>query len=216
MKIPPFEVLIGIVPKAQLTPVQNETLLGARKEQLTMTRKKAYNAILYSQMMMIKDTTFITHHKGDQVWLDTKNLKTTHPTHKLQAKRYGPFKVINVLSHVAYQLQLPNTWKIHNVFHTSYLSPYKETVEHGPNFLQPPSNLIEGQPEWEVEAIIGMCHFGPRRKKQYHIHWKGYSNAEDTWEPKENVHAPELIAQYHRSQEMNIRAMRMETKSSMI
>jgi hypothetical protein len=44
------------------------------------------------------------HHKGDQVWLDAKNLKTTHPTHKLWAKRYGPFKVINVLSHVAYQL----------------------------------------------------------------------------------------------------------------
>jgi hypothetical protein len=82
-KIPPFEVLIGIVPKAQLTPVQNETPLRARKEQLKMIHKRAYDAILHSQMMMIKDTTFIMHHKGDQVWLDAKNLKTTHPTHKL-------------------------------------------------------------------------------------------------------------------------------------
>jgi hypothetical protein len=104
IKIPPFEVLIGIVPKAQLTPVQNKTPLGARKEQLTMIRKRAYDAILHSQMMMIKDTTFIMHHKGDQVWLDAKNLKTTHPTHKLQAKRYGTFKVIDILSHVAYHL----------------------------------------------------------------------------------------------------------------
>jgi hypothetical protein len=64
MKIPPFEVLIGIVPKAQLTPVQNETPLGARKEQLTMTHKRAYDTILHSQMIMIKDTTFIMHHKG--------------------------------------------------------------------------------------------------------------------------------------------------------
>jgi hypothetical protein len=57
------------------------------------------------------------------------------------------------------------TWKVHNVFYASYLSPYKETVEHGPNFLEPPPNLIEGQPEWEVEAIVGMCHFGPKKKK---------------------------------------------------
>jgi hypothetical protein len=82
-KIPPSEVLIGIVPKAQLTPIQNKTPLGARKEQLKMTHKRAYDAILHSQIMMIKDITFITHHKGDQVWLNAKNLKITHPTHKL-------------------------------------------------------------------------------------------------------------------------------------
>jgi hypothetical protein len=215
-KIPPFEALIRVVPKAQLTLIQNETPVWARKEQLITICKKAHNAILHSQMMMIKDTTFVTHCKGDQVWLDAKNLKMTHSTHKLWAKRYGSFKVNNVLSHVVYQLQLPKTWKIHNVFHASYLSPYKETVEHGPNFLEPPSDLIKGQPEWEVEAIIGMHHFGPKRKKQYHVHWKGYSNAKDTWEPEENIHAPELITQYHKSQEMNIRATKMETKTSMI
>jgi hypothetical protein len=59
------------------------------------------------------------------------------------------------------------TWKIHNVFHAFYLSLYKETVEHGPNFLEPPPDLIKGQPKLEVEAIVGMCHFGPKKKKQY-------------------------------------------------
>jgi hypothetical protein len=98
-------------------------------------------------MMMINDTTFVTHHKGDQVWLNTKNLKMTHPTHKLRAKQYGLFKITKVVSHMVYQLQLPKTWKIHNVFHTSYLFPYKETVKHGPNFLKPPPDLIEGQPK---------------------------------------------------------------------
>jgi hypothetical protein len=117
---------------------------------------------------------------------------------------------------VAYQLQLPKTWKIHNVFHTSYLSPYKETVEHGPNFLEPSPDLIKGQPEWEVKAIIGMHHFGPKKKKQYQVHWKGYSNAEDTWESEENIHAPELMVQYQRSQENNIRTLTMETRSNMI
>jgi hypothetical protein len=110
-------------------------------------------------MLMTKDTAFRPYKEGDQIWLDGKNLKTTHPTHKLRAKRYGPFKVLKALSHVAYQLQLPQKWKIHNVFHASYLSPYKETMEHGPNFLEPPPNIVDGQPEWEVDTIVGMCLF---------------------------------------------------------
>jgi hypothetical protein len=89
-------------------------------------------------------------------------------------------------------------------------------VEHGPNFLEPPPDLIEGQPKWEVEAIVGMRHFGPKKKKQYRVHWKGYSNTEDTWEPEDNIHAPELMVQYQRSQENNIRTSTMETKSDMI
>jgi hypothetical protein len=148
-------------------------------------------------MLMTKDVSYVGYQKGNKVWLDTRNLKTTHLTHKLQAKRYGPFKVINAISHVAYQLQLPKSWKIHNVFHALYLSPYKETKEHGPNFVEPPPNIIDGELEWEVEVIIGMHHYGPKKKKQYQVCWKGYSNAHDTWEPKENLNAPALLAQYH-------------------
>ena len=166
-------------------------------------------------MMMTRDTSFKGYQKGDKVWLDAKNLKTTHPTHKLRAKRYGPFKVSDVISHVAYQLQIPPSWKIHNIFHTSYLSPYKETREYGPNFLEPPPDIIGGEPEWEVEAIIGMRHFGQKRKKQYCIRWKGYSEAHDTWEPEDNIHAPELIAQYHQGQGMHIRATGLKVTSHM-
>jgi len=95
---------------------------------------------------------------------------------------------------VVYRLQLPKSWRIHNVFHTSYLSPYKETKEHGPNFVEPLPDIIDGEPEWEVEAIIGMHHHGPKKKKQYQVRWKGYSNAHDTWEPEENLNAPALLA----------------------
>ena len=126
---------------------------------------------------MIKDTTFTSYREGDLVWLDAKNLKTTHPTHKLRAKRYRPFKIIAALSHVAYQLRLPPSWKIHNIFHALYLSRYRETKEHGPNYLEPPPDIIEGQPEWEVEGIVGMRLHGRKREKQYRIHWKGYSDA---------------------------------------
>ncbi len=116
---------------------------------------------------------------------------------------------------MAYQLKLPGTWKIHNVFHASYLSPYRETPEHGPNYLEPPPDIIEGQPEWEIEAIVGMCLFGQKREKQYRVHWKGYSNAHDTWEPEQNIHTPELLAEYHCDQTVHIKAMRIEAKRDM-
>ncbi len=95
-----------------------------------------------------------------------------------------------------YQLKLPPSWKIHNTFHTTYLSPFKETQEHGPNFLEPPPEIIEGQEEWEVEKIVNRRFFGKKKTKQYLVKWKGYSDAHNTWEPEENIFANELIQQY--------------------
>ena len=78
--------------------------------------------------------------------------------------------VKKALSHIAYQIILPPSWKIHNIFHANYLLPYKETIEHGPNFPEPLSNIIEGQLEWKVDSIVIMHLFGPKRQKQYHVY----------------------------------------------
>ena len=75
-------------------------------------------------------------------------------TPKLAPKWYGPFEVAAQISKVAYKLKLPPNWKIHDVFHASLLTPYKKTEQHGPNFLEPPPEIIEGEPEWEVDQII--------------------------------------------------------------
>jgi hypothetical protein len=90
-----------------------------------------------------------------KVWLEGTNLQLpSNLTPKLAPKQYGPFKVAAQISKVAYKLRLPPSWKIHDVFHASLLTPYKETSQHGPNFLEPPSDIIEGEPEWEVKKII--------------------------------------------------------------
>ncbi len=171
-----------------------------RVTELTLARKRAYKAILQSQMLMTLDQPFKMYKEGDQVWLEAKNLKTMHPSHKLRARRYGPFTVTKVLSHVTCQLELPWSWKIHDVFHMSYLSPFKETKEHGINFLEPPPDIVEGQPEWKVEEIIDTRLFGKNKKRQYRVRWKGYLQAHDTWEPEENVFAEELIQRFKEKQ----------------
>jgi hypothetical protein len=115
-------------------------------------------------------------------------------------------------------LELPPTWKIHNVFHASYLSLFKETTKYGPNFLEPPPEMVDGEPKWEVEQIVGMCLFGPKKIKQYQIRWKGYSPAHDTWEPARDVHAPKLIQQFldrsNIEQGMSIRTIRVKAEDN--
>ena len=102
---------------------------------------------------------------GEQVWLEGTNLKLpVNLTSKLSPRQYGPFKVVTIISPVAYQIELPPQWKIYNIFHVSLLTAYKETEQHGPNFVEPPPDIIEGEPEWEVKQILAVRHF--RRTKK--------------------------------------------------
>jgi hypothetical protein len=141
---------------------------------------------------------------GDQVWLEAKNLALPYQTCKLAPRCYGPFTITKQVLPVAYQLSLPPAWTIHDVFHALLLTPYHETVEHGANHNPPSPEVIEGKVEYEVEAIMGHCLFGKRRKLQYLIRWKGYSIADDTWELVDQVFAPQLIDAYHRKHLKNI------------
>ena len=77
-------------------------------------------------------------------------------------------------------MKLPETWRIHNVFHAVLLRPYIENETHGNNFLKPPPELLQGEEVYEVETILK--HWKRGRGYQYHIKWKGYPISEATWE----------------------------------
>ena len=67
---------------------------------------------------------------------------------------------------------------------------------HGPNFVEPPPEIIDREPEWEVEQILVQRQYGRRKEKQYRVRWRGYSEAHDSWEPVQNIHAPELVQEF--------------------
>ena len=140
---------------------------------------------------------------GDKVWLKGRNLTTTHPTAKLAPRHYGPFPITRVISRTSYQLALPPQWKIHNVFHATLLTPYKETTLNGSRNQEPAPELINGQPEWEVEQILRVRRY--QRQVQYLIRWKGFSEAHDSWEPASNVHADELVKEFYKRHPKAIR-----------
>ena len=99
-------------------------------------------------------STFSPWKVGDKVWLEATNLRLQYPSKKLTPQHLGPFKISQVLSPIVYRLRLPPTWKVHNVFHASLLSPYKQTDTHGPSFSTLPPDLIRSEEEYEVEAIV--------------------------------------------------------------
>ena len=92
---------------------------------------------------------------------------------------------MQVISSVAFWLKLPKQWKIHDMFHASLLLFDRKTPEHGPNFPQPPLELIGTEEKYKIGKIIN--HQGTATKKQYLIHWTGYSNAEQTWKLELNL-----------------------------
>jgi Chromo (CHRromatin Organisation MOdifier) domain len=146
--------------------------------------------------------------------LDGTNITTSHPLAKLEPKRYGPFLVTKIVNDVVFKLKLPYQWlkcKVHLVFHASLLSPYKETEEHGPNFLEPPPEVIEGTEEYKVEAILGDKTI--RKKRHYLIKWKGYADAHNSWEPDDQVHVDDLVREYNNKKKRarGIRLRRMRT-----
>ena len=154
---------------------------------------------------------------GEWVWLEAKYLALPYASAKLAPKHHGPFQITKEVSLVAYQLTLPRAWTIHNVFHSSLLTPYKETPEHGAQFQHPPLELIGNEEEYEVEQIINHQHHGRQCQLQYLIHWKGYSAADDTWEHTDQVHADDLVRSYHtryaKEEERNKSQRRMRIKA---
>jgi hypothetical protein len=66
----------------------------------------------------------------------------------------GTFKINKVLGPVTYQLKLPQSWKIHNVFHAALLRPYIENEVYGNNYPRPLPKLLEGKEVYEVETIL--------------------------------------------------------------
>ena len=58
--------------------------------------------------------------------------------------------------------------------------------------------MIDDQEEYKVEEVIKHQYYGCKKTLQYLIHWKGYSAADNTWEPADQVFADTLVKAYYR------------------
>ena len=146
---------------------------------------------------------------GDDVLLSTKDLAlAADPAHrraaKLTARFVGPFKVTRVINDNAYELELPPQLRIHPVQNISKLRRYRHSpaaFDGRPVPLdRPPPECVDpaGDAEFHVERILAQRRVG--RQVQYLIKWKGYPNEDSSWQPKANLHCPDLLAEFEERQ----------------
>ena len=89
------------------------------------------------------------------------------------------------------------SWKIHPVFHVSLLKRYHRCAEFERAEKPPPPVMVEGEEEYEVEAILR--HKGKGARRLYLVLWKGYPVTEASWEPESHLqNAPLILEDYLR------------------
>ena len=198
----PFELILGHIPKVHqsIRPVKSPSV-EVWLQQLKQAHEEAKEALRRAVDMALS-THFEPYKKGDKVWLEGCNLNTTHPSSKLAPRRYRPFPITRVVSCTSYQLKLPPQWKLHDAFHATLLTPYKETALNGQSYQEPTPDLIDGQPEWEVESLLRVRR--RRNQLQFLVCWKGFSEAYDSWEPAKDIHADELVQEFYKRHPMAI------------
>lgn len=195
----PFEGLYGYNPEVGTTHITELSQIRSSLSTVDMRKRIEQHmddAIEASRVQFDRKRRDLPNwKKGDSVMLSTRNLKVLRPTKKLGDLYIGPFVIQEKVSSHAFQLQLPASMRIHDVFHVSQLREVREDRFANQREAPPPPIQVEGETQYEVEAIIG-----DRRKNgevQYRVLWKGYAGDESmTWEPEANINAPILLAQY--------------------
>lgn len=162
---------------------------------LTQTYERLFNPRGMGRFQADKKRRDKQYEVDDQVCLSTKYLSSRRPCRKLDYKRIGPFKIIEKIGSVAYKLELPPKYQVHNVFHVSLLSDFEQNPFPSRLEPPPPPEEIDGDEEFIVDSILDDKKIG--RKQYYLVHWLGYPMSYATWEPLENLqHCTEKVREY--------------------
>ncbi|KAJ3464714.1 hypothetical protein MRS44_009500 [Fusarium solani] len=146
-----------------------------------------------------------TFSEGDMVYLSTKNIETKRPSKKLDFKYLGPFKILKKLSDNTYKLDLPPKVKLHPVFNISLLESAEGTIKVDTGYDD--DMEVEDEREYEPEKILNARKNEEKGNRlEYLIKWKGYTDAENTWEPaKHLINAQRLLKNFHQPPRRNQR-----------
>ncbi|GFF30572.1 retrotransposon polyprotein, putative [Aspergillus udagawae] len=115
---------------------------------------------------------------------------------KLSPVKQGPFRIKRKVGRLAYELDLPATWRIHPIISVIHLEQaYPDDVYHrtAPRIEDAAPVIVEGQEEHEIERIIRQS------ADRCLIKWK---NGDETWEPVANLKedVPDLLRRFQAKQ----------------
>ena len=167
-------------------------------EQITEAWKNAKEALEHANVLMKNQYDKhwwpgINYKAGDKVYIKAEHLPSIRPTRKLNKKYYGPYEILEKVGASVYQVKIPASWKIYNIFNEILLKLYYKPLfpcwinkERETEDKQDAENC---ENDYEVETLldswISKCSRG-WRQLEYLVKWKNYLVEESSWEPMEN------------------------------
>ena len=208
----PNDVIYGF----SLNKALDLAVLPKQLPQHDEARINAADAISYAQMsqkfhydrkhqpMFLRpgiDKAYLRLHKG-------YNIPSTASVKRVLGQQYvGPFDIIRKVGFQAYELAIPNHWKIHPVITVAMLEPAPQGPDPYERPLpdRPDSVYVEGDNDeyksWEIQRLLNrrVTRRGRGYSVQYLVRWKGYGPEYDTWyRVKDLDNAKDLVEEYDR------------------
>ncbi|KAL0437391.1 UNVERIFIED_CONTAM: Transposon Tf2-11 polyprotein [Sesamum radiatum] len=139
---------------------------------------------------------FIEFSAGDLVMVKVPDPRLSKSSRgrdpRLMQKYVGHFPIMKRIGTIAYRIELPSWWKIHNVFHVSQLKKYSADKEDDTRNQPSRSQLELTKTKEKVgEEILNhrVTRTAKREHTEYLVKWMGCSSDENTWERVTNLKA---------------------------
>ncbi|KAH9674643.1 Endonuclease [Citrus sinensis] len=188
----PFEIIMGFQP---MTP---NAIASTYRGKSPVAHKLAREWHEEAERKMKKwaDTRrrHVEYKESDQVMIKLlpQQFKTLRKVHKGLVRRYeGPFRVVQRVGNVSYQLQLLPRLKIHPVCHVSLLKPYHEDMgEPSRGESRHAPTIVVTAFDKDVDYIIAdrkVSRRGVLAHSEYLVKWKNLPESEATWQREDDL-----------------------------
>ena len=212
----PYDIAYGFEPNQALDLSRAAIKRLPDFDAKVISRKEASDAIAFASMRQKfyydRKHQPMFFRKGDAVLLRLHkgyDVPATAITGKKYGQQYaGPFTIADRVGRLAYRLELPSHWKIHNVFTVAQLEPLPNVEDpfHRTRPDHPPSVFVDGDTDnWKsfhVEKLLNKRKIRRGRKMvaQYLVRWQGYESHHDEWLTLEELtNAAALVKDYEES-----------------
>ena len=147
---------------------------------------------------------------GDRVYLRLYtgyNIPANFAKNKKLGQRYaGPFTVLEKVGRLAYHLELPSHWNIHNVINIAFLEPAPKDDDPFAR-TQPPPDAVHDErfpdddDRYDIDKVLAKRtrRVGRTRRlfTEYLVRWKGFDESHDEWKRLEDLEgAKELVEEF--------------------
>ncbi len=176
----PFFMNKGFHPRMSFDPdtteyeSTRERLQAARAEDISdhmdRTLTFAREALVKTREQMMnqanKHRKKVNYEIGSKMFLNERNIVTARPFKKLDDKMLDPFTNLDPVGS-SYKLKLPESMRVHDVFHPDLLRPAADDPLPGQKNEPPGPIVVKDEDEWEIDDILNSRRY--RRRLQYRV-----------------------------------------------